>query len=198
MRGRGLIWKAIFRTIRPVSNDITPFEGIRRVNPAGNEFWSSRDVAQVLGYADYRNFEAVIEKGRTACFNSGYRVEDHFVDITEMIGVGSRVQGHPQDREDVWDTHLRLAGQEDCRAQALRDKYHRGFVTMCGLTPLMTPLTSLIEPLRVAIDNGARRCLLPIENKRQFLEVPGDIVERVDPIFFGDPMAAATKAVGNA
>ena len=71
-----------------MSNEITPFEKIRRVNSAGNEFWSSRDFAQVLGYTDYRNFEAVIEKGRTACFNSGYRVEDHFVDITEMIEIG--------------------------------------------------------------------------------------------------------------
>lgn len=55
---------------------------------------------------------------------------------------------------------------------------------------------SLVEPLRVGMDNGARRCLIPIESKRQFLEVPGDIVERVDPIFFGEPMAAATKAMG--
>ena len=53
-----------------------------------HQFWSSRDFAQVLGYTDYRNFEAVIEKARTACFNSGQRVEDHFVEITEMIEIG--------------------------------------------------------------------------------------------------------------
>ena len=45
---------------------ITPFEQIRRTNPTGSEFWSSRDFAQVLGYTDYRNFEAVIEKARTS------------------------------------------------------------------------------------------------------------------------------------
>ena len=56
-----------------MSNDITPFESIRRINPAGNEFWSSRDFAKVLGYNDYRNFEAVVQKARTACFNSGQR-----------------------------------------------------------------------------------------------------------------------------
>ena len=67
---------------------MTPFERIRRTNPAGNEFWSSRDFATVLGYTDYRNFEAVVEKARTACFNSGQRVEDHFVEITEMIELG--------------------------------------------------------------------------------------------------------------
>jgi DNA-damage-inducible protein D len=72
--------------------EITPFEKIRRTNPAGNEFWSSRDFARVLGYTDYRNFEAVIDKARTACFNSGQRVADHFVDITEMVEIGSGAQ----------------------------------------------------------------------------------------------------------
>ena len=55
---------------------------------------------------------------------------------------------------------------------------------------------SLAEPLQIAMDNGARRALVPLENKRSFLEVSGDIVERVDPIFFSDPMAAAMKALG--
>ncbi len=72
---------------KPVA-DISPFERIRRTNEAGNEYWSSRDFAEVLGYTDYRNFETVVSRARAACFNSGQRVEDHFVDITEMIGIG--------------------------------------------------------------------------------------------------------------
>jgi ATP-dependent Lon protease len=44
--------------------------------------------------------------------------------------------------------------------------------------------------------NGARRALVPLENKRNFLEVSGDIVERVDPVFFSDPLTAAMKALG--
>ena len=55
---------------------------------------------------------------------------------------------------------------------------------------------SLAEPLQVGMDNGARRALIPLENKRNFLEVSGDIVERVDPVFFSDPMTAAMKALG--
>lgn len=58
------------------------------------------------------------------------------------------------------------------------------------------PLRSLAEPLQVGMDNGARRALIPLENKRNFLEVSGDIVERVDPVFFSDPMTAAMKALG--
>jgi ATP-dependent Lon protease len=57
-------------------------------------------------------------------------------------------------------------------------------------------LRSLAEPLQVAMDNGARRALIPLENKRNFLEVSGEIVERVDPVFFSDPMTAAMKALG--
>jgi len=57
-------------------------------------------------------------------------------------------------------------------------------------------MRSLAEPLQVGMDNGARRALIPLENKRNFLEVSGDIVERVDPIFFSDPMTAAMKALG--
>ncbi len=54
--------------------------------------WSSRDFAQVLAYADHRNFEQVIRKAKTACFNSGHRIEGHFVDITEMIEMESGAQ----------------------------------------------------------------------------------------------------------
>jgi ATP-dependent Lon protease len=57
-------------------------------------------------------------------------------------------------------------------------------------------LRSLVEPLQIAMDNGAKKALIPLENKRSFLEVTGDIVEHVDPIFFGDPKTAAFKALG--
>lgn len=55
---------------------------------------------------------------------------------------------------------------------------------------------SLVEPLQVAMDNGAKRALIPIENKRSFMEVSADVLERIDPIFYGDLRAAASKALG--
>lgn len=58
------------------------------------------------------------------------------------------------------------------------------------------PARSLVEPLQVAMDNGAKRALIPIENKRQFLEVNPDVLEQVDPIFYGDLRQAAFKALG--
>jgi ATP-dependent Lon protease len=55
---------------------------------------------------------------------------------------------------------------------------------------------SLVEPLQVGMDNGAKRALIPIENKRNFMEVTADVMEHVDPVFFGDPKTAALKALG--
>lgn len=57
-------------------------------------------------------------------------------------------------------------------------------------------LPSLIEVLQNAMDNGGKSALIPVENKRMFLEVSGDILEQVDPIFYGDPITAAMKALG--
>ena len=59
------------------------------------------------------------------------------------------------------------------------------------------PIRSLTEPLQVAKDNGAKRALIPIENKRNFLDVSADIMEHVDPVFYGDPKTAAMKVLGN-
>ena len=58
------------------------------------------------------------------------------------------------------------------------------------------PLRSLTEPLQIAKDNGAKKALIPTENKRAFLEVASDVVEQVDPIFYGDPKTAAMKVIG--
>lgn len=58
------------------------------------------------------------------------------------------------------------------------------------------PLSSIAEPLQVAMENGARRALLPLENRRHSLEVPADIVEKVDLVFYSDPQTAATKSLG--
>ena len=73
----------------PVPNGVSPFERIRCTIAAGAEYWSRRDLAEVLGYSDYRDFEQVVKRANTACFNSGHRVKDHFVEITEMIEISN-------------------------------------------------------------------------------------------------------------
>jgi len=68
---------------------ITTFESIKKIDDNGVEYWSSRDLAKALDYADYRNFIAAIQRAKEACKNSNQPVSDHFGDITEMVIIGS-------------------------------------------------------------------------------------------------------------
>lgn len=67
----------------------TSFESIRVINEQGGEIWLARQLAKVLDYAEFRNFLPVIEKAKKACENSGQAVADHFVEIHEMVEIGS-------------------------------------------------------------------------------------------------------------
>lgn len=58
------------------------------------------------------------------------------------------------------------------------------------------PVRTLSEPLQVAMENGARRVLLPMASARFLPQVPPDVLEKVDPIFYNDPFTAAVKALG--
>ncbi len=78
--------------VRSGGGDGNAFDAIKRVNSAGHEYWTSRDLAKVLGYTDYRNFDQVVQKARLACFNSGQKPDDHFVDVAEMVVVGKGAQ----------------------------------------------------------------------------------------------------------
>lgn len=65
------------------------FESIKHIDESGNEYWTSRTMWKILEYTEYRHFLPVIEKAKIACLNSGQKVEDHFEDILEMVGIGS-------------------------------------------------------------------------------------------------------------
>jgi ATP-dependent Lon protease len=58
-------------------------------------------------------------------------------------------------------------------------------------------LTSILEPLQVAVDNGASRALVPISNKAQFAALPEDVVERLELVFYGDPDRALRRALAS-
>jgi ATP-dependent Lon protease len=40
------------------------------------------------------------------------------------------------------------------------------------------------------------QALVPFENKRNFLDVSRELVERVDPVFFSDPTTGAMTGLG--
>jgi DNA-damage-inducible protein D len=75
-------------TKETLKSESTLFEKIKRLDDNGNEYWTSRDMAKVLEYSEYRHFIPVIDKSKVACKNSNHNVNDHFEDSLEMIEIG--------------------------------------------------------------------------------------------------------------
>ena len=43
------------------------FESIRKFSPNEAEYWSARELAPLLGYTRWENFEVAIKRAKTAC-----------------------------------------------------------------------------------------------------------------------------------
>ena len=56
-------------------------------------------------------------------------------------------------------------------------------------------LSSVLEPLQVAADNGATRALVPMANKNQFAALPEDVVEKLELVFYAEPDRALRRAL---
>ncbi len=55
----------------------------------GIECWSARELQELLGYSQWKNFQNVIEKAKKAASNVGENISDHFADIGKMVDIGS-------------------------------------------------------------------------------------------------------------
>jgi len=61
------------------------------------EFWLARDLKDLLGYEQWRNFLSVIQKAKDSCKNAGNEVLDHFADVSKMVVLGSSSEREVQD-----------------------------------------------------------------------------------------------------
>ena len=63
----------------------------------GVEYWLARELQELLGYTQWRNFEAVIDKAKMACEKAGQEVVDHFADVSKKIDVAKGAQREVDD-----------------------------------------------------------------------------------------------------
>jgi len=51
----------------------------------GVEYWLARELQELLGYTQWRNFELVVDKAKIACENSNQQIAYHFADVSKTI-----------------------------------------------------------------------------------------------------------------
>ena len=75
------------------------FEDIKHINEYGQEFWFARELQDVLGYTEWRNFSKVIDHAADACRQSKNDVNAHFVEVNKMVSLGSGTERQIKDYE---------------------------------------------------------------------------------------------------
>ena len=83
----------------PYSNVKEQFESIKRVNEYGQDVWSARELAKVLGYEKWDKFKNVVVKGIRNCDNSGIPSMDHISQVEKMIETGKGAKRNVKDYE---------------------------------------------------------------------------------------------------
>lgn len=61
---------------------------------------------------------------------------------------------------------------------------------------LLRKVSSLPERLELALSSGAKKVLIPSENKRDLADVPDEVLNKLQPVFYTDPINAAIRAMG--
>jgi DNA-damage-inducible protein D len=63
----------------------------------GIECWRARELQEILGYSEWRNFLKVIEKAKYGCRNAGVKITDQFVDVNKLIDMAKGAQRQVDD-----------------------------------------------------------------------------------------------------
>src|SRR2546423_8126521 len=71
----------------------------RKTAANGQEYWMARDLMTILGYSNWQNFKAVLEKARMACDSSGVYSSDQFIETSKVMTAG---KGAQIEREDFY------------------------------------------------------------------------------------------------
>lgn len=65
------------------------FEAIKHDDGKGDFFWFASELMEKLEYEKWDKFLLLIERAMAACEKSGFKVEDHFLQVGKMVKLGS-------------------------------------------------------------------------------------------------------------
>ena len=73
-----------------ISNSV--FESIKHIDEFGHEYWSARELKNILGYSQWRRFNDVIEKAKIACEKSNLDILYHFAGVGKIVKTGDSLR----------------------------------------------------------------------------------------------------------
>ena len=53
----------------------------------GVEYRLARELQELLGYSEWRNFINAVNKAKDSCKTAGEVISDHFVDVNKMVKI---------------------------------------------------------------------------------------------------------------
>lgn len=77
-----------------IKNGESLFDSIKHINEYGEEYWSARELQQVLDYKLWQKFHVVIDKAANACEGSKNKASEHFIQVDKSLPVpngGTRI-----------------------------------------------------------------------------------------------------------
>jgi len=79
-----------------IAKEYQGFEQIKRTDENGDDYWFAREFAPVLEYVQWRNFSKVLDRAMLACRNSGFKIDDHFVEVSKTVEMPSKPHKEPE------------------------------------------------------------------------------------------------------
>lgn len=70
------------------SNSSSPFDGIRKVDELGNEYWLATELLALLGYRSWKRIKDTVERATVSCINAGQEESKHFTNVVQMTQIG--------------------------------------------------------------------------------------------------------------
>lgn len=75
--------------MKNIKKENQTFEDIKHIDENGIEYWYARELSVILEYKEWRNFNKVLDKAKVACNNSGFEVENDFVEFNKIVEAGA-------------------------------------------------------------------------------------------------------------
>lgn len=142
---------------------------------------SNRDVKESLDTA-YRFFTA---NSKSISGSISIKTKDYLMHLTDLQGIGLT-------------SHLAIAELIGLCSGALEKPVQESMVVLGTMTVggTISKVEEFANVLQVCVDAGAKKVLIPASSVVDFQTVPSDLLIKVQPVFYSDPIDAVFKALG--